>query len=446
MRNAAFILVALLLSLPCQAQRLPRRSGRAEPEGDIPALTRKTLPAVGLIVVSDSTGETIAQGSGFIVSPDGKFVTNYHVIEGGASAVIKFPNGAFYAVDGVLAVDRDRDLAVLKASGRDFPFLTLGDSADVQVGETVIAIGSPLSLEATVSSGIVSGVRTIGERNLKVIQTTAAISPGSSGGALLNLKGQVIGVTAYLLQKGENLNFAITTDYLRPLVTSNTVKPFSPTSVETSGVASSQEPAEAPPEPEEGYETCHCAEFSNGVFVFPDPSSGRSLEPINCGEGVGVIGHAGDSLKVDNGKGVVGYVRSRFICKKPTIPADLPREWLNVEGGTTTTVNVRIDGDYLYEESHTPLIVEPLYRQQGSYICDTKREGDQWVGKCHYNWLLEGLISYQCHLTLDEIITSVTARRIEGESQKFDLPSDSNTSRCPTASATRTHFVLIPKD
>jgi Trypsin-like peptidase domain len=380
MRNIAFLLIALLLSLPCQAQRPSRRSGRAEPEGEIPALTRKALPAVGLIVVSDSAGKTIAQGSGFIVSSDGKFVTNYHVIEGAASAVIKFPNGAFYAVDGVLALDRDRDLAILKVSGKGFPSLTMGDTEDVQVGETVVAIGSPLPLEATVSSGIVSGVRTIGETNLKVIQTTAAISPGSSGGALLNLKGQVIGVTAYQLLKGENLNFAIVADYVKPLLTSNTVAPFSPTSVETGGVGSSQEPPEVPSE------------------------------------------------------------------REAAIPTDLPREWLNVEGGTTTTVNVRIDGDYLYEESHAPLVFEPLYTQQGSYICDTKREGDQWVGKCHYNWLLEGLISYQCHLDLDEAITSVTAHRIEGESEKFDLPSASSATGCPTASATRTHFVLIPKN
>lgn len=246
MRNGAFVLFGLLLALPCGAQRSVPRTHKSEQERGILALTRKALPAVGLIVVSDGTGKVTAQGSGFMVSSDGEFVTNYHVIEGAASAVIKFPNGAFYGVDGVLTLDPDQDLAVLKAAGKGFPFLTLGRSEDVQAGQTVVAIGSPLSLEATVSSGIVSGVRTIGKGNLKVIQTTAAISPGSSGGALLNLDGQVIGVTAYRLQKGENLNFAIAADYLKPLLVSKTVTPFVPHADEANNeTPSQQEPDEA---------------------------------------------------------------------------------------------------------------------------------------------------------------------------------------------------------
>lgn len=246
MRNGAFVLFGLLLALPCGAQRPVPRTHKSEQERGIPALTRKILPAVGLIVVSDSTGRVTAQGSGFMVSSDGEFVTNYHVIEGAASAVIKFPNGAFYGVDGVLALDPVQDLAVLKAAGKGFPFLTLGDSEDVEVGESVIAIGSPLSLEETVSSGIVSGVRTIGERSLKVIQTTAAISPGSSGGALLNLKGQVIGITAYRLVKGENLNFAIAANYVKPLLVSKTVMPFPPRADEANNeIPTQQKPDEA---------------------------------------------------------------------------------------------------------------------------------------------------------------------------------------------------------
>ncbi len=155
---------------------------------DIPALTRESVKAVVLVVASDKAGKEIRQGSGFVVTNDGKVVTNYHVIVGSASVVIKFPNGAFYLIEGVLAADQERDAVILKASGKDFPFLNLGDSEQVQVGEEVVAIGSPLALEATVSNGIVSSIRELEQEKLKVIQTTAPISPGSSGGALLNLK------------------------------------------------------------------------------------------------------------------------------------------------------------------------------------------------------------------------------------------------------------------
>ena len=91
-------------------------------------------------------------------------MTNYHVIKGASSAIVKLPDGAFYDVDGVVAFDKARDLAVIKAHGQNFRVVTLGNSDRVQVGEEVVAIGSPLSLESTVSNGIVSGIRTVEEK------------------------------------------------------------------------------------------------------------------------------------------------------------------------------------------------------------------------------------------------------------------------------------------
>jgi hypothetical protein len=143
------------------------------------------------------------------VGSDGRIVTNYHVIQTGASAIIKLPNGAFYAVDGVLAFDKARDIAVIKARGDNFRTVTLGDSDHIQVGEAVVAIGNPLSLESTVSDGIVSGVRTVMEEGGKFLQVTAPISPGSSGGPLFNAAGEVVGITTLYIRGGENLNFAI---------------------------------------------------------------------------------------------------------------------------------------------------------------------------------------------------------------------------------------------
>jgi S1-C subfamily serine protease len=102
--------------------------------------------AVVSIIMSDKDGHPIAQGSGFVVSKDGRIVTNYHVIKSGTSAVVKLPDGAFFVVDGVLAFDKDRDLAIIKAHGENFRTVTLGDSGRVQVGDEVVAIGNPLSL------------------------------------------------------------------------------------------------------------------------------------------------------------------------------------------------------------------------------------------------------------------------------------------------------------
>jgi hypothetical protein len=179
------------------------------PRKDIPTIARVANESIVSIVTSDNNGKPIGQGSGFFVSKDGLVVTNYHVIAEGSSAVVKLPDGAFYVVDGMQAFDKARDVAVIKAHGKNFQPLTLGDSDRVQVGEEVVAIGNPLSLESTVSNGIVSAVRTVEDQGGKFLQITAPISPGSSGGPLFNMAGEVVGITTMYLKGGENLNFAI---------------------------------------------------------------------------------------------------------------------------------------------------------------------------------------------------------------------------------------------
>jgi hypothetical protein len=159
--------------------------------------------------MTDKDGRPLAQGSGFLISKDGRLVTNYHVIKSGSSAIIKFPDGAFFVIEGLLAFDKDSDVAVLKAEGRNFQTLTLGDSDRLRVGDDVVAIGNPLSLESTVSNGIVSAIRPVGENREKLLQVTAPISPGSSGGPLFNMAGEVVGITTSYLKGGQNLNFAI---------------------------------------------------------------------------------------------------------------------------------------------------------------------------------------------------------------------------------------------
>jgi V8-like Glu-specific endopeptidase len=190
----------------------------APPRKDIPGIAKTANGAIVSIVMSDKDGHAIAQGSGFLVSNDGRVLTNYHVIKNGSSAIVKLPDGAFFAVDGVLATDKARDIAVIKAHGENFRTVTLGDSDGLQVGEEVVAIGNPLSLESTVSNGIVSGIRTVKEEGGKFLQITAPISPGSSGGPLFNMAGEVVGITTLHLEGGENLNFAIPVNEARPLL------------------------------------------------------------------------------------------------------------------------------------------------------------------------------------------------------------------------------------
>ncbi len=179
-------------------------TGQAPRAKDLPTIAREASSSVVRIILRDQSGAELATGSGFVISGDGKVVTDYHVVHfpGAVQAEIRFPDGTSYQVQGVLATDPDRDIAVLKlkAMGKEFGVLRLS-SSDPVVGQHVIAIGSPLasfspvSTEATVSDGIVSGIRDWPEHKMNVLQITAPISPGSSGGALLNSDGDVIGVT-----------------------------------------------------------------------------------------------------------------------------------------------------------------------------------------------------------------------------------------------------------
>jgi Trypsin-like peptidase domain len=200
--TAKSLVLILLVAGVAHAQSVP-------PRKDIPAIAKAANGVIVSIITSDKDGHPVAQGTGFLVSKDGRIVTNYHVIKDASSAIVKLPDGAFYEVEGVVAFDKTRDLAIIKAHGQNFSVASLGNSDRVQVGEGVVAIGSPLSLESTVSSGIVSGIRNIESEGGKFLQVTAPISPGSSGGPLFNMAGEVVGITTLYLKDGENLNFAI---------------------------------------------------------------------------------------------------------------------------------------------------------------------------------------------------------------------------------------------
>jgi putative serine protease PepD len=149
-------------------------------------------------------GEAQAQGSGWVYDSDGHIVTNDHVVDGSTSIKVRFWDGKTYNAT-VVGTDKSTDLAVIKvdAPASELHPLAVGDSTNLQVGDGVVAIGSPFGLEETVTSGIVSALhRAIqGQTNFTIndsIQTDAAINHGNSGGPLLNTEGQVVGVNAQI--------------------------------------------------------------------------------------------------------------------------------------------------------------------------------------------------------------------------------------------------------
>ena len=204
-----------MLSVACATSLRARPTGAARK--DIPTIAKAAKEAIVTIVMRNDA-EPIARGTGFFVSPDGQVMTNYHVIEIGNVGVVKLSDGTILPVDGVLATDKAHDLAIIKIHGKTFQTLTLGNSDRIQVGEDVIAIGNPLGLELTVSNGILSGIRTGEKQSGGLLQITAPISHGSSGGPLFNTNGEVIGITAAFLEGGENLNFAIPINEAKHLI------------------------------------------------------------------------------------------------------------------------------------------------------------------------------------------------------------------------------------
>jgi len=151
-------------------------------------------------------------GSGVIVDPSGIALTNAHVVEDAATIEVVTVDGAKHTAK-VLGLDKKTDLAVLQLDGgtKKFPFVSLGDSDEAQVGDWVIAVGSPFGLQATVTSGIISAkARQIGAGPYDdFIQTDAAINPGNSGGPLVNMRGEVIGINTAIVSGGSGIGFAI---------------------------------------------------------------------------------------------------------------------------------------------------------------------------------------------------------------------------------------------
>ena len=190
-------------------------------------LAEKALAATVSLEMKDSTGTTLSFGSGFFVKPN-QIATNFHVIAGARQGTAKLVGkDTRYQIEGIVATDKDNDLAVLNVTASGVTPLSLGDSDTVNIGAKVYVAGNPKGLEGTFSDGLISRRERYPKKRL---QMTAPISPGSSGGPVLNSKGKVIGisVSVHRALDAQNLNFAIPSNYLKALLKeARSAKPLS---------------------------------------------------------------------------------------------------------------------------------------------------------------------------------------------------------------------------
>src|SRR5258705_4175330 len=198
------IVVMIAIVIPADGQDL------------LPELVRRIKPSAVAIETFDSRGDKLSRGSGFFIDSD-RIVTNRHVIEGAYRAEAHSSTGKVYAVKGVLAVDDEGDIALLKidAPADQIKPLPL-DKTSPQEGESIVVIGNPLGLEGSVTNGIVSAVRDIPTFG-RIIQITAPISSGSSGSPVVNMQGQVIGIATLQITGGQSVNFAIPSERISQL-------------------------------------------------------------------------------------------------------------------------------------------------------------------------------------------------------------------------------------
>jgi len=208
-----FLLVALCtIGLGAAPSLTAKSQADATPKLTPQQVAKHAFPSVIMVSVNDKQGQPLSIGSGFIHSP-GVAVTNLHVIDEGGSATIRVVGQKeSMRVTGVLKLDERNDLALLAFDNKAIPALALA-SGSPEIGDEVYAIGNPRGLEGTFSPGIVSGIRQFEADSL--LQITAPISRGSSGGPVLNNRGEVVGVAVSAIRDGQNLNFAVPASAIR---------------------------------------------------------------------------------------------------------------------------------------------------------------------------------------------------------------------------------------
>ncbi len=211
----------------------PRTFLSSSPTNFISAAERVTAAVVNIKTMQESRFDLwgngsvgTSSGSGVMITPDGYIITNNHVVEDGDEVEVTLNDKREFKAD-IIGIDPSTDLALLKIKGKELPYLDLGNSDSLRVGEWVLAVGNPFNLESTVTAGIVSAKgRSIDilegqDRIESFIQTDAAVNPGNSGGALVNTNGELVGInTAIITRSGryEGYSFAVPANLVRKVI------------------------------------------------------------------------------------------------------------------------------------------------------------------------------------------------------------------------------------
>jgi Trypsin-like peptidase domain len=283
------------------------------------AIYKQSAPSVVKIEAYNENNQPEWSGSGFIVSADGKLLTNFHVIRSSKRATIRLANGDAYDGVEVLDVDQRKDIALLKIKAVDLQSLVIGSSGTAQIGDTVYSLSNPMGLENTLSNGIISGIRPLD--GYRLLQVTAPISHGSSGGPLFNSRGEVIGITADIIEGGQNLNFAIPIDYAKGMLAS----PGSPKSLASVYDPEKPSTVESPKQPASGQ--------SNGDKAVDENLKTSAMEPYRQAVQKSVLGFLSSklySLEESEARSLFGEPLSHrpFYDSRGTVVGDI-YDWLD---------------------------------------------------------------------------------------------------------------------
>jgi S1-C subfamily serine protease len=327
----------------------------------------KCASAVFYIEVYNASGKVFASGSGFFLSASGLAVTNQHVIEGAESAKIRTSNGKVYAVKGVYDASKTLDLALLQVDGSEFSYLTKGETTALKSGAKIYTIGSPLGLENTISEGIISNPDRI-LSGQHYIQITAPISHGSSGGALLNQMGQVIGVTSGGFEEGQNLNVAIPI-HLVDQLSKTTLKPISsatpPPSPSTLKLTASQSSV-----------SMKVGESKAVTFYLSGDDDQVDSIVYSIGDKAVVNGSWGDW---DNSWTQIPLTLTGVGAGSTTVKVDLVDEADKVLLSTSLSVTVSSNtGETKYYSGYYPVPDYGAYTGAPLYHEETTSDGSQW--------------------------------------------------------------------
>jgi serine protease Do len=211
MRRSSLVIWLVAIAIGCGSAQKPKPLVRMSP--------REIIDTSSPAIVRIEAGEAKV-GTGFVLDESGLIATNLHVIEGESRVRVRlYKDPTEYPVASIAAIDKTHDLVLIRIKPKKpLPKLVLGDSSIVAAGDRVYAIGNPLGVfDYSITDGLISQVRPLSDE-LTILQISAAISQGSSGGPLFNQFGQVIGVTTAIITQGQAINLAVPANYLRPLM------------------------------------------------------------------------------------------------------------------------------------------------------------------------------------------------------------------------------------